>query len=47
MVLAEMLLGSLNAVADQVAVSHGLPWVSVRAISDTAAGDPVLDYGRL
>jgi uncharacterized Fe-S cluster protein YjdI len=36
-----------TAAVAQVAVSHGLPWMSVRAISDTAAEDLILDYGRL
>lgn len=47
MVLAEVLLGSVNAVVAQVAASRGLPWVSMRAISGTAAEDLILDYGRL
>jgi adenosylhomocysteine nucleosidase len=36
-----------TAAVAQVAVAHGLPWVAVRAISDTADDDLILDYGRL
>ena len=36
-----------TAAVAQVASAHRLPWVAVRAISDTASDDLVLDYGRL
>lgn len=36
-----------TAAVAQVAVAHGLPWVAVRAISDTAGDDLALDYDRL
>jgi len=35
------------AAVAQVAVAHRLPWVGVRAISDAADDDLVLDFGRL
>jgi hypothetical protein len=36
-----------TAAVAQAAVAHRLPWVAVRAISDTADDDLALDYGRL
>lgn len=36
-----------TAAVAQTAVAHRLPWVAVRAISDTAADELILDYGRL
>jgi adenosylhomocysteine nucleosidase len=36
-----------TAAVAQVAVAHRLPWVAVRAISDTADDDFTLDYSRL
>jgi hypothetical protein len=36
-----------TAAVAQVAVAHRLPWIAVRAISDTADDDLALDYGRL
>jgi adenosylhomocysteine nucleosidase len=36
-----------TAAVAQVAVAHGLPWVAVRAISDSADDDFTLDYSRL
>jgi adenosylhomocysteine nucleosidase len=36
-----------TAAVAQVAVAHRLPWVAVRAISDTADDDFTLDYRRL
>lgn len=36
-----------TAAVAQVAVAHGLPWVAVRAISDAASDELILDYRRL
>jgi len=36
-----------SAAVAQVAVAYGLPWLAVRAISDTADEDWCLDFGRL
>jgi len=36
-----------TAAVAQVAVAHGVPWVAVRAISDTASDDLAMDHGRL
>lgn len=36
-----------SAAVAQVAVAYGLPWLAVRAISDTACDDWGLNYGRL
>jgi adenosylhomocysteine nucleosidase len=36
-----------TAAVAQVAVAHRLPWVAVRAISDEASDELVLDYSRL
>ncbi len=36
-----------SAAVAQVAVAYGLPWLAVRAISDTASEDWSLDFGRL
>jgi adenosylhomocysteine nucleosidase len=36
-----------TAAIAQVAVAHGLPWGAVRAVSDTASDEYILDYGRL
>ncbi len=36
-----------TAAVAQVAVAHGLPWVAVRAISDQAGDEFILDYSRL
>jgi len=36
-----------SAAVAQVAVAYGLPWLAVRAISDTASEEWNLDYGRL
>jgi adenosylhomocysteine nucleosidase len=36
-----------TAAVAQTAVAHSLPWVAVRSISDTAADELILDYGRL
>jgi adenosylhomocysteine nucleosidase len=36
-----------TAAVAQVAVAHGLPWVAVRAISDAASDELILDYCRL
>jgi adenosylhomocysteine nucleosidase len=35
------------AAVAQVAVAHELPWVGVRAVSDAADDDLILDFGRL
>lgn len=36
-----------TAAVAQTAMAHGLPWVAVRSVSDTADDDLVLDFGRL
>jgi adenosylhomocysteine nucleosidase len=36
-----------TAAVAQAAAAHGLPWVAVRAVSDRAGDDLVLDYRRL
>jgi adenosylhomocysteine nucleosidase len=36
-----------TAAVAQAAVAHGLPWVAVRAISDSATDDLIVDFGRL
>ena len=36
-----------TAAVAQVAVAHRLPWVAIRAISDVAEDDLILDYSRL
>jgi adenosylhomocysteine nucleosidase len=36
-----------TAAVAQVAVAHRLPWVAVRAISDGAGDELILDYSRL
>ncbi len=36
-----------TAAVAQVAVAHGLPWVAVRAVSDDAGEDLILDLARL
>jgi adenosylhomocysteine nucleosidase len=36
-----------TAAVAQTAVAHELPWVAVRAVSDTADDDLALDFGRL
>jgi hypothetical protein len=36
-----------TAAVAQTAIAHELPWVAVRAVSDTADDDLVLDFGRL
>jgi adenosylhomocysteine nucleosidase len=36
-----------SAAVAQVAVAYGVPWLAVRAISDTASEEWSLDYGRL
>lgn len=36
-----------TAAVAQAAAAHGLPWVAVRAVSDRAGDDLVLDYSRL
>jgi 5'-methylthioadenosine/S-adenosylhomocysteine nucleosidase len=36
-----------SAAVAQVASAYGLPWLAVRAISDTAGDDGCLDFGRL
>lgn len=36
-----------TAAVAQVAVAHGLPWVAVRAVSDSAGDDCILDFSRL
>ena len=36
-----------TAAVAQVAMAHELPWVAVRAISDAASDELILDYGRL
>ena len=36
-----------TAAVAQVAVAHRLPWIAIRAISDVAGDDLILDYERL
>jgi adenosylhomocysteine nucleosidase len=36
-----------SAAVAQTATAHGLPWIAVRAISDAASDERVLDFGRL
>jgi chitinase len=36
-----------TAAVAQTATAHELPWVAVRAVSDTADDELILDFGRL